>query len=461
MALWTALFRYATYGLIVLGPVRAIASDAEIRFCNDDRLTGSLESISSEYLVWASPALENPTLFELSKILEMRLPGTPAPVHGKSELVLSLTNGDVVRGGLAMVNDKFVALETLFGGRMEFNRAMITDARIEASSEIVYRGPTGLDGWLQTGDGDVWTYARSSFRSKGVGGIGRDELLPEVCSIAFDAEWKGDACELKVVFFSDDVTTEPANSGYELTIQRGNFRLKNCASQNYLGSGNSQVLVVADKAHFEIRANRRNGTFCLLINERIAEVWTDPDFKNDVFGDGLQFVSLGGQSQRVSSIRVSKWDGVVDDSAEARAGGVLQMQRPWAKGLSTMKEAQREDGMRLANGDFVAGELIAIESGLVVAKTRLGEVKLPVERLRTLALKSTSPERAIRRNGDIRVFFTDGSQLVFRLDAVEQGRLVGSSQNFGRALFGMDSIERIEFNIYDPALEPMRSAEKW
>ena len=88
-------------------------------------------------------------------------------------------------------------------------------------------------------------------------------------------------------------------------------------------------------------------------------------------------------------------------------------------------------------------------------------MKLPVERLRTLALKSISPERAIRRNGDIRVFFTDGSQLVFRLDAVEQGRLVGSSQNFGRALFGMDSIERIEFNIYDPALEPMRSAEIW
>jgi hypothetical protein len=460
-ALWIDALRLVVLCLAMTGFTRALAPDAEIRFANDDRLTGSLESFAAERLVWISPALEKPTPFELSKILELRLPGNPAPVHGKSELVLNLTNGDVVRGGLAMVNDKVVALETLFGGRMEFNRAMIADARIEASSEIVYRGPTGLDGWRQTGDSDVWTYGRSSFRSSGVGGIGRDDLLPDVCSIAFDAEWKGDACSLKVVVFSENVTTEPANSGYELTIQRGNFRLKNCASQNYLGSGNAQVLVVADKAHFEIRANRRNGTFCLFINERIAEVWTDTGFKNDAFGNSLQFVSLGSQSQRVSAIRVSKWDGVVDGAAEARAGAAVEMQRPWGTSLSTVKKAQREDGMRLANGDFVAGELTAIENGLVVTKTRLGEVKLPVERLRTLALRSTSPERAIRRNGDIRVYFTDGSHLVFRLDAVDQGRLVGSSQNFGRALFGMDSIERIEFNIYDPALEPMRSAEKW
>lgn len=453
--------RHALVCRIMAGLAVASTPDAEIRFANDDRLTGSLESFAAEHLVWASPALEKPTPFELSKILELRLPGNPVPVHGKSELVLSLTNGDVVRGGLAMVNEQVVALDTLFGGRIEFNRAMIAGARIEASSEIVYRGPTGMDGWRQSGESEVWSYGRSSLISSGVGGIGREDVLPDVCSIAFDAEWRGDACALKVGVFSEDITTDSVESGYELTIQRGSFRLKNCISQNYLGTGSSQALLLANKARFEIRASRLNGTFCIFINDQLAEVWTDPAFKNDGFGGGLQFVSLGEQVQRVSAIRISKWDGVVESSPEARAGMALQMQRTWGQSMPTVKVKPREDGMHLANGDFVAGELVAIEGGSVAVRTRLGDIKLPVERLKTLALKSVSPERAIRRNGDIRVFFTDGSRLVLRLDAVEQGRLVGSSQNFGRAQLGMDSIERVEFNIYDPALEQMRNAEKW
>ena len=119
------------------------------------------------------------------------------------------------------------------------------------------------------------------------------------------------------------------------------------------------------------------------------------------------------------------------------------------------------DSMQLANGDFVSGELVAVDDGIVTIKSSLGEVKLPVDRLRTLALKALNSERAIRRNGDIRIFIKGGSRLVMRLEAVEQGRLIGSSQNFGQASIGIDAIERIEFNIYDQWLEVIRSGDEW
>jgi hypothetical protein len=78
-----------------------------------------------------------------------------------------------------------------------------------------------------------------------------------------------------------------------------------------------------------------------------------------------------------------------------------------------------------------------------------------------VALKEVPLERAIRRNGDVRTTFPDGSSMVFRLDGVEDGEITGSSQNFGSATFDMSAFSRIEFNIYDVDLEGKRGAEDW
>jgi hypothetical protein len=170
---------------------------------------------------------------------------------------------------------------------------------------------------------------------------------------------------------------------------------------------------------------------------------------------------MSDQAQKLSDIRVGKWDGVVEGVPEGRGGIALRVPGGWdpAKGAATADAAK--DGMRLANGDFVSGELVAVNDGIVTVKSGLGEVKLPVDRLRTLSLKALNSERAIRRNGDIRLYTKNGSRLVMRLEAVEQGRLIGSSQNFGQAPIVMDAVERVEFNIYDQALESMRAKSDW
>jgi uncharacterized protein YjbI with pentapeptide repeats len=117
--------------------------------------------------------------------------------------------------------------------------------------------------------------------------------------------------------------------------------------------------------------------------------------------------------------------------------------------------------MELANGDSLDGEVVSIADGVMVMKTPLGEVKLPVARLRTVALKKADLERCKRRNGDIRGWFADGSSMVFRLDGVADATLLGSSQNFGGATFKLAAFSRIEFNIHDPELEDKRSTSEW
>ena len=48
--------------------------------------------------------------------------------------------------------------------------------------------------------------------------------------------------------------------------------------------------------------------------------------------------------------------------------------------------------MELANGDSLEGEVTSIQDGVITMKTPLGEVKLPVARLRTVALKKVDLE---------------------------------------------------------------------
>ena len=117
--------------------------------------------------------------------------------------------------------------------------------------------------------------------------------------------------------------------------------------------------------------------------------------------------------------------------------------------------------MQLANGDSLEGEVSSIEEGLITLKTPLGEIKIPVERLRSLNLDGLDTERAKRERGDIRALFADGSTMVFRFEEVSEDELTGTSQNFGKAIFKLSAIHRIEFDIYNEKVESLRSTSDW
>lgn len=447
-------------GLALAGLSAAGEAESVVRFSNDDRLAGSMESLSSDLLVWKSPLLEKPAPFLLKSVVDLSLPASLPESGADHEALLTLTNGDTVRGQLASVTDDIVSLDTWFAGRVNFNRLMVSGLKIEGRASLLYRGPTGMDGWVQAGDAQAWRYERSAFRSHGAGSIARDGVLPEECSVAFDVGWKGDSVALKVNLFSENPASEGDSSGYELYFQRGSITLRNRKTSGYLGSAQSQVLLENDKARIELRASRKSGRICLYINDRIIEVWTDPDVGKGQFGSCLHFVSLNAQPLRVSGIGIGRWDGQVERMPEPRNAMRFQMgARDDFKPVP--QEKAKEGRMELANGDSMSGEVTSIQDGVITVKTPLGDVKVPVARLRTVALKKVDLERCIRRNGDIRAWFPDGSSLVFHLDGVGDGTLTGSSQNFGSATFKLSAFSRIEFNIYDVALEDKRARDDW
>lgn len=459
-----ALFPLLALGLAAAALAPAAETDAIVRFSNNDWLAGSVDSLSADLLVWKSPLLETPTPFFLRNVVDLSLPITLPENAAEHEATLKLSNGDTVCGQLASVTDETVALDTWYAGRMNFNRLMVAGLKIAGKSTFVYRGPTGLEGWKQSGNKPAWSYDRSAFRSSGTGGIGRDEMLSNECSISFDIAWKGDALGLKLLAFSDDPSADGSSSGYEIAFQRGSIYLRNCKTQSFLGSTNAQVLMENDKARIEIRASVKSGTVCLVVNDRMIEVWSDPDAAKGKFGRCLSFVATNPSPMRISGIGVAPWDGVVDRMPEPRIGMMRQfgLQGPQVEeAKAAVAEKPKEGRMELANGDSLDGEVTSIADGMIAVKTPLGDVKVPVARLRTVALKKVDLERCKRRNGDIRAWFADGTSIVFRLDGVGDGTLTGASQNFGTATFKIAAFNRIEFNIHDPELEDKRQAGDW
>lgn len=440
-----------------------------IRFSNNDQLTGTLNELSPERLVWKSSVLEKPTPFLLDHVVDVTLPGGLPETTAGHEASVSLTNGDLLRGQIASVSDEMVELDTWFAGRMKLNRLMITDIKIADLPDFLYRGPSGMAGWVQSADPPAWSYQGAGFRSNGTGSIARDVHLPDECTVAFDVAWRG-SLSLKLVLFSKELETESPDSGYEITFQPRVMQLRNCKTKRFIGlSRNGAILQEVEQARIEIRASLKSGKICMFINGEIVEIWTDPDVTREDAGTGIHFIAMNSAPVQISRIEAGKWDGEIDKMPDPQMiGGMPPIGLPGGQDEDeeessvTKSETVPDTGrMELRNGDSMTGEVVAVNDGMITVKTPFREVRLPIERLRSLALKPVSLERCKRYNGDVRAWFSDGSTVVFRLDAAAQNSVTGYSQNFGTAEFQTGAFSRMEFNIYNEELEKLRMTSGW
>lgn len=460
--------------LVVFAASLAAAAAADepsiIRFANPsmDQLSGSLGAVTADRIVWNSPILEKPTPFWLKNVLEVTLPAAQPEFNATHEATLTLMNGDCVRGQVAAVTDDTVTLDTWYAGRLAFRRVMVKEVVIDPRPSLVFSGPTGLDGWAQTAKPGTWTYENGSLRTNASEGIGRELELPEECSIGFDAAWRG-GLMLNFNFFADDVATDSPSQGYQISCQGSyaSIRRQN-ASMQFGDMANIPEFRENEKVRIEVRASRKSGNICLYVNNRCAALWKDPGVAKGKFGNCIQFVPRGKETLRISKIKVAAWDGVLDESAEEDAammgmgmgmGGFgIQPNRNNREPKAEPKTKPADDGrMKLRNGDSIGGEVTSIVDGVITIKTPFAEVKLPVARVRNIILKPAPLERPIRRNGDVRVWFSDGSSLVFCLDEMTKDTITGHSQLFGTATFKLAAFNRIEFNIYDPQVCDLRA----
>jgi len=375
---------------------------------------------------------------------------------------LTLMNGDTLEGQLASVTDERIEIDTWYAGRMVFRRNMVRDLEIDEMPDYIYRGPQALADWDQSSNPPTWSLTDENMLSSSApGSIARDIPLPSQFSLEFNAEWMG-SLRLHIVLFSDNPKTDSPEKGYEIVFQRSSVHLRRAGTHNWIGHTNrANELAENEKARIKIRACSQSGQFALYVNDKIIDIWSDPNIRAEDLGTALHFVSLDSSPLRIGGIDVSRWDGVVEETPDptppmvgrvrfmGAAGRIeAQMEEPEEE---TPEENAGEGRMTLRNGDRITGVVKTIEDGVITIETPFREVALPVERLRTITLKPVDLEEPKREEGDVRGWFSDGGSIVFRLEGLdlEAGKIQGTSQTFGSARFDLSAFNRIQFNIYD------------
>lgn len=447
----------ATFAMAAMG---AGGEPGILHFLNGDSLPGQLDSLSRDRVGWSSTALAEPASFFSATIRELRLPNvihTP-DVRSGHEATVTLTNGNMMRGQLASVEDDRIVLDTWYAGRLTFRRAMVRDLEIREMPEYLYRGPQEIASWTQSTDPGAWaTHESGGVIATRAGGIAREIPLPEEFTLEFDAEWRS-SLRMHVVLFSDDVRTDTPGGGYEIVFQRQSVHLRRCGERQWIGHSNRAIeLQQNERARIRIRASSRTGQFAFYVNDRIIDAWTDPDIGEATTGGAIHFVSRDSSPLILSRIDLSRWDGVLEESPDERRNvaepGMGMRMNWWDPETESGDEPEpaEEGTMALKNGDRIRGTVKSIEEGMITIETPFREIALPVERLRTLALAPMDPEEPKLENGDVRAWFAEGGSVVFRLDGMtEDGTAVsGYSQTFGTAEFSLSAFNRIEFDIYD------------
>jgi hypothetical protein len=453
--------------LLLAGTLALAAQDSEIHCGDGSRIRGELLAIQPDRLIFGADFLAKPVPLRLDQVLEISLPVHQAEPQGDHVATVTLSNGDILRGELTGVDADSIRLRTWYAGELGFRRSMVDALEIEDRPEILYHGPHGLDGWTQESP-DTWTFEQGSLRAKAPGTIARELKLPTKVRFAFDLAWRSSP-RFRFLFFTDDIKSENPNNAYELICQGRYIQLQKRWSAGDRGGSttlgdfaNAPDFLSKEKSRVEILADRKAGTFRLLVNGRIIKDWSDPEPDTFKPGGGIHFHIQETAPLRISRIEVSTWDGILEGNAPPNDEGFMGEEDAPAPESEESPDPAR---IRLRNNDKIAGELLGIDHGKVKIKTTFGDLSLPVSRLRTFALRKPEDRSNWERyeipkiyNGDIRAWFPDGSRVTFRLIGAESGRLKGTAQPFGEADFDQKAFTRIEFNLYDPDLDRARGA---
>ncbi len=448
-------------------PCIAQQDGSVVRFSNGDRLSGDMLGLTGKILSWKSHMLKEPIDFDLKYVLDLELPAASVPANqtkAAHEAIVTLRNGDTIRGQLTGITDSEIRLSTWYAEELILKRLNVKSAKISSIADIHYRGPNSIEEWPQRDGGDSWSFQGGALETESPGGIAREINFPDECVISFEAAWRG-AFRPKIVVFSKEITTPSnPNSGYEIVFQNNSVYVKKAGTNNWLGhSTNAGMLRENEKAHIEIKVSIKTGKIGFFVDDKMIDSWQDEAVDRNSLGKGFHIVAQDSSRLRISDIEVSGWDGYLEDAPNRRGqpqdgfefgGRFGEAQKP-------VQEVLPEGRMLLRNGDTIEGEVMGINGEEITLKTAFAEVKFPVARLKNLALSTDYWEDAKLENGDVRATLADGSRLVFRLDGVEENTIIGYSQNFGTARFRKDAFKRIEFNLYPKNGEAIRPSDEW
>lgn len=459
---------FLTSALLLL-PSLAFAQDQTvINFVNGDRLQGSLSRVEETQLFWKSALLKEETPFFLQQVQDITFPMQFGPAPAQDHIAQIRFNpdlrqqneslpGDTIEGELIAVNQDDIILNTWYAGQLKLNRNMVKDLEITDVSPSIYAGPLKQDEWIINPE-QSWTYDKNSYTGSGNGSISKDfGKLPERYCFRLTASWKS-RFGLQILFGADSAKETSPDNHYMIVLDNGTSYLqKRSTNNNALGGmmrnggmigeyKRDQIFRSKEKSELRLYVDTTTGLIALYADDTLIQQWQDTE-KPFLNGQCIHLRQSSGRSYKVTLSRMllTNWDGILPSDNTKSANNPIDNPEP----------RENEQRIILRNGDILLGSVEKIENSEISLKTRYNEIKIPVSRIKKLALAPTEYDERLLQNGDVRAWFANGNFITFRFEGInDQGKITGTSQHFGTAQFDPAAFSRIEFNIYPSPIKP-------
>jgi hypothetical protein len=188
-----------------------------------------------------------------------------------------------------------------------------------------------------------------------------------------------------------------------------------------------QSLTQKDRVHVDLRLSKESHQVALFLDGALIKDWIDPSgFAGQ--GTGIRFVnnSTGSAAVKMSNLRVSKWNGVLEDASS-------EIPDP------------AHDVVFLESGAKISGAVESIADGKISLLTVGGTTNVPLTAASAIEFAHFLGERPPAAAVNTRATFVQGGAVTFQLLAWRPVGVEASSPDFGKVKFDPAAFGRLQF----------------
>ncbi len=442
-------------------------STSRVFLTNGDRLSGQPQSINEQGdLIFDSDSLRQTAKFPTSTVLSLEFNNWGAKDRPDTLARVTLqprwheTSNDSILGQLHELTPESIKLKTWYGGIISIKRSMVKSLQVIHNTPGSYFGPNNLKEWTLSGGKGSWKFANGALVSRASGGIGRDIGLHEKTHVSFDITWES-SMRFHMLLYSSDITKDRPKAYYDINFSSNYAYLRtygNVAKRGQFQGARRwpQIRLNPDtkRAHFDIFAHRKDGTFSIYINGIRACLLQSlsPDPKD--LGTGLSFIADQKHPIQISGLTVTRWNGTSLPN-QANTIPSKQEENPDKEDDDESKQ-DLPHTIILNNGDEVPCTVGKVLDGRMIIETKYTPIRIPIKRIKSLSLGDTEDEPK-KYPDDIRAWFHHGGFITLKLNSFKNNQLNGYSQAFGDVTLDLSAFARLDFHIYDLKANAMRN----
>ncbi|MGJ8677754.1 MAG: hypothetical protein ACSHX0_09575 [Akkermansiaceae bacterium] len=422
---------------------------AQLLFQNGDILSGSPSTLDKENNIsFLSDIFRKPTSFLLSEIIALKLDNAEESTLAADSARIEIQNrynqeqGDIIIGQLQELTPEHIILNTAYAGIIQIERPMVKSFKIIPKDPGHYYGPNHKNEWSSESPDSDWSFKNGTLTTNSSNLIGMDVGMRPNSYISFHCD-HGSNMNFSLRLFSSDPISENPDAACTMIVSRSSASIRatnNIIKNNAVRATTRQrinIENIENTSHFEIFTNAELGLVHLYIDGVQACNLRIGALELQQLGTGLSFESSTNTKFSISDIVVNPWDG---------------MTLPQATDAEISAQPHH---ITLINGDLVPGTVAKVEDGHMVVDTEYTAIRIPLNKIKSLNLGKDG-DQPIMKSGDIRVSLHNGSHMVFRLDELTETHISGYGQAIGDIKLKLSAVDRIDFNIYDHEMTPIR-----